>query len=388
MTDFDLINVENKEQMTTNVLSPVIKVIGIGGGGGNAVRHMIERGVDVEFICANTDAQALQNIPGSTILQLGVNITRGLGAGTDPEVGKKAALEDRDLLRDLLKDTDMLFITTGLGGGTGTGATPVIAEIAKELGILTIAIVSTPFSFEGSRRLSLAEENGIKVLEDLVDTLIPIPNDKIYSLLPDNDKDVTIAECFSKVDDILCEAVRSFSDVIQRPGFINVDFADIRKIMKGKGLALIGSGAATGNNRALEAARMAIENPLLDHMKLKGADGILVSITANDKLGMRELDKIAKFINEFASNDVEIKYGIAADNELGEELKIMIVATGVGIKDKKPESLRLLKTSNARHSTRTVDGVRENNRFGTKKTGLDDDMKILNVPTWLRNQAD
>jgi len=386
MLDLNLIDVENNKN--GNIAKPVIKVIGVGGGGCNAVRDMMKYNIgDVEFICANTDAQSMQDIKGATIVQLGYAVTKGLGAGIDPEIGKKAALEDKDRLREILKDTDLLFIATCLGGGTGSGSTPVIVEIAKELGILTVAVVTTPFTFEGSKRAAIAKES-IRLLEDTVDTLIPIPNDKVRALLPENGKDVGLQACFSKINDILSSAVLSISDVIQRPGFINLDFADIRKIMQGKGLAIIGSGFASGKDRATEAITMALNNPLLDNMKLQGASGILVNIVANEKFGYLEIDEIAGVINGFASvsNDVDIKYGVALDPDLGEELKIMVIATGVSAKkDQTNEGLRLTKSNNAKPSMRTLDNAKDT-KLNAKKTGTNDDKTYTDIPTWLRVQ--
>ena len=251
----------------------VIKVIGVGGGGGNAVNHMVASNIEgVEFICANTDSQALRDITARTVLQLGSNLTKGLGAGTNPEIGRKAAEEDRERITEVLQGTDMVFITTGMGGGTGTGAAPVIAQIAKEMGILTVAVVTRPFPFEGRRRLQIADE-GIRALAEHVDSLITIPNEKLLTILG---KDASLLSAFAKADDVLAGAVRGISDIIKRPGMINVDFADVRTVMSEMGMAMMGTGSATGSNRAREATEEAVRNPLLADVVLSGARGILV----------------------------------------------------------------------------------------------------------------
>ena len=263
----------------------VIKVIGVGGGGGNAVNHMVASNIEgVEFICANTDSQALRDISARTVLQLGANLTKGLGAGTNPDVGRKAAEEDRERIAEVLQGTDMVFITTGMGGGTGTGAAPVIAQIAKEMGILTVAVVTRPFPFEGRRRLQIADE-GIRALAEHVDSLITIPNEKLLTILG---KDASLLSAFAKADDVLAGAVRGISDIIKRPGMINVDFADVRTVMSEMGMAMMGTGSATGSNRAREATEEAVRNPLLADVVLNGARGILVNITAGPDLSLGE----------------------------------------------------------------------------------------------------
>lgn len=303
-----------------------IKVIGVGGGGGNAVNHMAQHNIEgVEFICANTDAQALMNSRANKTIQIGVGATKGLGAGTSPEVGRNAALEDREAIEHALLGTDMLFITTGMGGGTGTGATPIIAEIAKEMGILTVAVVTRPFPFEGKRRMRQADE-GIRALTESVDSLITIPNEKLLTMLG---KDANMLAAFAKADDVLCGAVRGISDIIKRPGLINVDFADVRAVMSQMGMAVMGTGIARGENRAREATQLAVHNPLLDGADLRGARGILVNITVGEDVRMDELSDVGDIINEFASEDAIVKVGTVIDSSLGDEFQVTVVATGL-----------------------------------------------------------
>ena len=311
----------------------VIKVIGVGGGGGNAVSYMTHHNVEgVQFICANTDSQALRNCataqpgqPDIQVIQLGANTSKGLGAGTNPEVGRLAALEDRDTIMAALKGTDMVFITTGMGGGTGTGAAPVIAGIAKEMGILTVAVVTRPFPFEGKRRMKLADE-GIRALADNVDSLITIPNEKLLSLLG---KDAPLTLAFSKADDVLAGAVRGISDIIKRPGMVNVDFADVKAVMSEMGMALMGTGTATGTNRAREATEAAIRNPLLANVDLKGARGILVNITSGADITLGEFAEVGDIIEEFGADDAIVKIGTVIDTSLKDELHVTVVATGL-----------------------------------------------------------
>lgn len=306
--------------------SAVIKVIGVGGGGGNAVKHMIESQIKgVEFICANTDRQALTGIDNATIIQIGQKVTKGLGAGTNPAVGRDAAMEDREALMAALEGTDMVFITTGMGGGTGTGATPVIASIAREMGILTIAVVTRPFPFEGKRRAKFAEE-GIQALSEHVDSLITIPNEKLMSYMG---KDVSLFEAFAKADDVLTGAVAGISNLINMPGMINVDFADVRAVMSEMGMALMGTGTGTGPNRATEAANMAIHNPLLSNVDLSGARGFLVNISAGEDISLGEFACVGDIIEEYASENAIVKMGIVVDPSLRDEMKVTVVATGL-----------------------------------------------------------
>lgn len=311
----------------------VIKVIGVGGGGGNAVKLMIESSIEnVEFIRVNTDAQALSDKVSSTDIQIGSSITHGLGAGTDPDIGRRSALEDRDRIADAIKGSNMVFITTGMGGGTGTGAAPVIAEIAREMGILTVAIVTTPFGFEGTGRQRKAAE-GVRELEDRVDSLITIPNSKLLEVMGPN---ATIIAAFARADEVLCNAVRGISDIIQRPGLINVDFADIKAVMSKKGLAVMGSGNASGDDRAKKATEMAIQNPLLSGIALRGAKGVLVNITANAEMSLTDYDSVGQIVRTFAHDDATVKIGTVIDPDMRDNLSVTIVATGLDAE--KPES--------------------------------------------------
>lgn len=303
----------------------VIKVIGVGGGGGNAVKNMSSAIEGIEFICANTDAQALHSITSAKKLQLGANLTKGLGAGADPEKGREAANEDRKRIEEMLSGTDMLFITTGMGGGTGTGATPVIAKIAKDMGILTVAVVTKPFLFEGKKRSRVAEE-GIEELRKSVDSLITIPNAKLQELMG---KDAALTSAFAKADDVLAGAVRGISDIIKRPGMINVDFADVKAVMSGMGLALMGTGCASGPNRAAEATEAAVKNPLLAGVDLKGARGILVNITAGPDLTLGEYSDVGSVIDMYSSEEATVKIGSVIDPNMRDELHVTVVATGL-----------------------------------------------------------
>ncbi len=304
----------------------VIKVIGIGGGGGNAVGHMLGAEIDgVEFICANTDAQALKNCGAPMTVQLGANVTKGLGAGANPEVGRQAALEDREMIEKMLDGADMVFITAGMGGGTGTGAAPVVAQLAKEKGILTVAVVTKPFPFEGRRRMQLALK-GVEDLAQFVDSLITVPNEKLLTVLG---RDITVITAFKAANDVLLGAVQGIADLITRPGLINVDFADVRTVMSEMGMAMMGSGIAHGDDRAQAAAEAAISNPLLEDVNLAGACGILVNITAGPNLSMREFDEIGRVVHDIASEDATVVIGTAMDSEMQEEVRVTVVATGL-----------------------------------------------------------
>ena len=305
----------------------VIKVIGIGGGGGNAVKHMIENDVEgVDFICANTDAQALSDIESKTVLQLGGEITKGLGAGANPEIGRAAAMEDRERIADSLRGADMVFITAGMGGGTGTGGAPVVAEVAREMGILTVAVVTRPFPFEGKKRLSIAHE-GVGELQQHVDSLITIPNEKLLEVLG---KNCSLLDAFKEANDVLLGAVQGIADLIIRPGMINVDFADVRTVMSEMGMAMMGTGSSTGENRARAAAERAINSPLLDDIDLQGARGILVNITAGLDLSLGEFSEVGDTIEEFASEEATVVVGTVIDPGMTDELKVTVVATGLG----------------------------------------------------------
>jgi cell division protein FtsZ len=304
----------------------VIKVIGVGGGGGNAVGHMVNSHVDgVDFICANTDAQALKNSGAKLTLQLGGNVTKGLGAGANPEVGRQAALEDRERIVEILTGADMVFITAGMGGGTGTGAAPVVAQLAKEMGILTVAIVTKPFPFEGRRRMQVALK-GIEDLSQHVDSLITVPNEKLLTVLG---REVTLLSAFKSANDVLLGAVQGIADLITRPGLINVDFADVRTVMSEMGMAMMGSGSARGEDRAVAAAEAAINNPLLEDVNLSGACGILVNVTAGPNLTMREFDEIGQVIHQLSSEDATVVVGTALDPELQDDVRVTVVATGL-----------------------------------------------------------
>ena len=304
----------------------VIKVLGVGGGGGNAVAHMVGSHVDgVDFVCANTDAQALKSSGAKLTLQLGGNVTKGLGAGANPEVGRQAALEDRERIVETLHGADMVFITAGMGGGTGTGAAPVVAQLAKEMGILTVAIVTKPFPFEGRRRMQVALK-GIEDLSQHVDSLITVPNEKLLTVLG---RDVTLLSAFKAANDVLLGAVQGIADLITRPGLINVDFADVRTVMSEMGMAMMGTGAARGDDRAVAAAEAAVNNPLLEDVNLTGACGILVNVTAGANLTMREFNEIGDVVHQFASEDATVVIGTALDPELEDEVRVTVVATGL-----------------------------------------------------------
>ncbi|MDG1066129.1 MAG: cell division protein FtsZ [Luminiphilus sp.] len=307
--------------------SAVIKVVGVGGGGGNAVRHMIENNVDgVDFICANTDAQALSDIAAKTVLQLGTGITKGLGAGANPDIGRAAAMEDRDRIADALHGADMVFVTAGMGGGTGTGGAPIVAEVAREMGILTVAVVTRPFSFEGKSRLKIAEA-GLGELEQHCDSLITIPNEKLLEVLG---KNTSLLDAFREANDVLLGAVQGIAELIIRPGMINVDFADVRTVMSEMGAAMMGTGQASGENRAREAAERAINSPLLDDIDVSGAKGVLVNITAGMDLSLGEFAEVGDTIEEYASEDATVVVGTVIDPDMADTLKVTVVATGLG----------------------------------------------------------
>lgn len=319
MSVFDLA----EENLSDNA---VIKVIGVGGGGGNAVRHMLQNRLEgVEFICANTDSKALVGFDTGVSLQLGSAITKGLGAGANPEVGRDSALEDQEKITHLLTGADMVFITAGMGGGTGTGAAPVIAKVARELGILTVAVVTKPFPFEGRRRAKVAEE-GVKELRENVDSLITVPNER---LLPVLGKNISLLKAFGEANNVLFNAVQGITDLIMRPGLINVDFADVRTVMSEMGMAMMGTGSASGDDRAKVAAEAAIHNPLLEDINLKGARGVLVNITANEEVGLSEFTEVGGIIEEYASEDATVVIGCAIDPNVGDEMRVTVVATGL-----------------------------------------------------------
>ncbi len=311
-----------------NSNSAKIKVIGVGGGGNNAINNMIEANLEgIKFIAANTDAQALTNAKANTKIQLGEALTQGLGAGADPNIGREAAIESTELIREALDGSHMVFIAAGLGGGTGTGAAPVIAEICKELGALTVAVVTKPFAFEARKRSRYAEE-GIAKLKEVADTVITIPNDRLRGLAS---KKATLIEMFKKADEILHHSVKGITDLIMHPGLINLDFADVKTTMAKAGMAIMGIGVASGENRALEAAERAISHPLLEDNSIVGARGVLMNITCNSELTMEEtMEASDRIYNEINNEDVELIWGTAVDDSLGDEMRVTVIATGIG----------------------------------------------------------
>ena len=371
----------------------VIKVIGVGGGGGNAVHHMINNQVDgVEFICANTDAQALSNLKAKTILQMGSHITKGLGAGANPEIGRQAALEDRDEIAEILSGADMVFITAGMGGGTGTGAAPIVAEVARDMGILTVAVITKPFPFEGKKRLSIAEE-GIEQLANVVDSLITIPNEKLLDVLG---REASLLDAFKAANDVLLGAVKGIADLIMRPGMINVDFADVKTVMSEMGMAMMGTGFSSGEDRAREAAESAIRSPLLEDINLQGARGILVNITAGENLSLGEFSEVGDTIEEFASDDATVVVGTVIAPDLEEEMRVTVVATGLGSQHNKPTKVidntqKIIEPNYLDLEKPTVLRNQQKNSPDvpfSKVSGAGPDMDYLDIPAFLRRQAD
>jgi cell division protein FtsZ len=373
--------------------SAVIKVVGIGGGGGNAVNHMVNSNIEgVDFICANTDAQALKSIKARSVIQLGNALTKGLGAGANPEIGRQAALDDRDRILEVLEGSDMVFITAGMGGGTGTGAAPVIAEIAKEAGILTVAVVTKPFPFEGKKRQSMAEK-GIEELSQFVDSLITIPNEK---LLPVLGKDVSLISAFAAANDVLLGAVQGIADLITRPGLINVDFADVRTVMAEMGMAMMGTGIGRGPNRAREAAEQAIASPLLEDINLQGARGILVNITGGLDLAIGEFDEVGNVVKEFASDDAVVVIGTVIDPDIQDEIRVTVVATGLSSNRQSAvmdTPLKLVRNTAGevdyeqyQRPTAIRKQPKQEPRGEAKKKEMD--LEYLDIPAFLRRQAD
>jgi len=381
----------------------VIKVIGVGGGGGNAVQHMLSSSIDgVEFVCANTDAQALEKVGTKMNLQLGSDVTKGLGAGANPEIGRQAALEDKDRIREIISGADMVFITAGMGGGTGTGGAPVVAEIAREMGVLTVAVVTKPFPFEGRKRMAIAEK-GIKELEEHVDSLITIPNEKLMDVLG---KGSTLLDAFKSANDVLLGAVKGIADLITRPGMINVDFADVSTVMSEMGMAMMGSGIASGEGRAVEAAEAAIRSPLLEDVNLQGARGILINITASENLTLGEFSEVGDTISEFASDQAIVVVGTVIDPDMGDEICVTVVATGLGAQQiERPTKV----VDNIRNGHKNVDfnsldrpavlrksaivdaeldEAVEDKPVLAKAVGAESDMDYLDIPAFLRKQAD
>ena len=369
-----------------------IKVIGVGGGGGNAVNTMISYSLKgVDFIIANTDAQALGVSSSPNKIQIGMQITKGLGAGSNPEIGKKSALESRDQIQQYLEGADMIFITAGLGGGTGTGAAPIIAEIARESSALTVAVVTKPFQFEGKKRNTQAED-GIEQLRDVVDTLIVVPNQRLLSL---GGRNLSLLEAFKKADDILYQAVKGISDLIMVPGLINLDFADVKNIMSSMGMALMGTGTASGENRAVEAAQRAISSPLLEDNTIQGARGILLNITGGSELSLYEVNEASSLIQAEAHEDANIIFGTVIDETMGDEIRITVIATGFdeGMKKKQVPSnvshlggfvLESLATPTYMRKGKS----RNNANVVTMGITEESDTVDMEIPTFLRRQAD
>jgi len=387
------------ELMESCQQNAVIKVIGVGGGGGNAVEHMLQQKIEgVDFICANTDAQALKQATAQIRMQLGSTITKGLGAGANPEVGRQAAQEDRERILEVLHGADMVFITAGMGGGTGTGAAPVIAQVAREMGILTVAVVTKPFPFEGRKRMEIAEQ-GIRELTQHVDSLITIPNQKLLSVLG---KDISLLKAFEAANNVLQGAVQGIAELITRPGLINVDFADVRTVMREMGLAMMGTGVAVGENRAREAAELAVASPLLEEVSLHGARGVLVNITGGPNVSIGEFEEVGEVIKGFTSDDATVVVGTVIDPTMTDELRVTVVATGLGsvesgsiggvrlVENTRPDGsfdyqrldrptvIRRQAGSGAR---RPAQPVAPNNN---EDAGLD----YLDIPAFLRRQAD
>jgi cell division protein FtsZ len=372
----------------------VIKVLGIGGGGGNAVAHMVRAGIEgVDFICANTDAQALKGARVKTGLQIGCNITKGLGAGANPEVGRQAAMEDRDRIQEVIEGADMLFLTAGLGGGTGTGAAPVVAQLAKEMGILTVAVVTKPFSMEGPKRMRVAEQ-GIAELGRFVDSLITIPNEKLLSVLGPS---TTLLDAFRSANEVLQGAVQGIAELITRPGLINVDFADVRTVMSEMGMAMMGSGVASGQDRARIAAEAAVSSPLLEDINLSGANGVLVNVTAGVDLSIGEFQEVGDTIKQFASDDATVVIGTVIDPEMTDEIRVTVVATGLGqavgaverpmkvVRRSPPPAPRGREPN---YTELEKPAVARKRAVGDGVTGSDSLEDLLDIPAFLRRQAD
>lgn len=372
----------------------VIKVVGVGGCGGNAVDHMIDRGVDgVEFICMNTDAQALKRNKSNRVLQLGTGVTKGLGAGANPEVGRQAALEDRERIVELIEGADMLFLTAGMGGGTGTGAAPIVAEVARELGILTVAVVTKPFTFEG-KRLRIAQA-GLEELSRNVDSLIIIPNDKLMAVLGE---DISMLDAFQAANGVLHGAVAGIAEVIKCPGLVNVDFADVRTVMSEMGMAMMGSALAAGPHRAAEAASQVVASPLLEDVNLAGARGVLVNITASTNLKMKEVHEVMNTIKGFTAEDATVIVGTVIDESLGEDLRVTMVATGLGapVNRLQNKPLQVVKTgtdntpiaADPNYNELDTPAVIRRRTRDTVEAMRQSGIETLDIPAFLRKQAD
>ena len=388
------------ELMDAHSQSAVIKVIGVGGGGGNAVSHMVDAGIEgVDFICTNTDAQALKGSRVRTSLQIGCNITKGLGAGANPDVGRQAAMEDRDRIYEVIEGADMLFITAGMGGGTGTGATPVVAQVAKELGILTVAVVTRPFGMEGNKRMMIADQ-GIAELGKYVDSLITIPNEKLLTVLGG---ETTLLDAFRAANQVLQGAVQGIAELITRPGLINVDFADVKTVMAEMGMAMMGSGIAAGEDRAREAAEAAISSPLLEDVNLSGARGILVNVTAGMDLAIGEFRKVGETVKQCASDDATVVVGTVIDPDLTDTIRVTVVATGLGqpLARREQPPMRVIRPQEGLRDGTTGQPSEPNYHSFERptyqrRTGLEQtqdpageqSFDMLDIPAFLRRQAD
>jgi len=379
------------ELMDAHSQTAVIKVIGVGGGGGNAVSHMVDAGIEgVDFICTNTDAQALKGSRVRTSLQIGCNITKGLGAGADPDIGRQAAMEDRDRIFEAIEGADMLFITAGMGGGTGTGATPIVAQVAKELGILTVAVVTKPFIMEGNKRMAIAD-HGISELGKYVDSLITIPNEKLLTVLGG---ETTLLDAFCSANQVLQGAVQGIAELITRPGLINVDFADVKTVMAEMGMAMMGSGSSSGEDRAREAAESAVSSPLLEDINLAGANGILVNVTAGMDLSIGEFQEVGNTVKEFASDDATVVVGTVIDPDMTDQIRVTVVATGLGQAAANADApMRIVRRPAERASEPNYHGldkptVQRKRAVGDGLEGAGLQEELLDIPAFLRRQAD
>ncbi len=391
------------EIMDSHSDEAVIKVIGVGGGGGNAVEHMVKHNIEgVEFVATNTDAQALRKSAAGTTIQLGRDVTKGLGAGANPEIGRLAAEEDRENIRNAIKGSDMIFIAAGMGGGTGTGAAPVVAEIAKEEGILTVAVVTKPFPFEGKKRMSYADQ-GIEMLAKHVDSLITIPNEKLLKVLG---RGTSLLDAFAAANNVLLGAVQGIAELITRPGLINVDFADVKTVMSEMGNAMMGTGIASGEDRAEEAAEAAVASPLLEDIDLAGARGVLVNITAGMDMSIEEFETVGNHVKAYASDNATVVVGAVIDPEMSDELRVTVVATGIGAEKKpdiqlvsKPTSAptpapvaQEIKVEVATPAEEMIPQVNSGNAAPAVKpvevAAPKNDLEYLDIPAFLRKQAD
>jgi len=378
------------ELMDAHSSNAIIKVIGVGGGGGNAVAHMVDTGIEgVDFICANTDSQALKGSQVRTSLQIGCNITKGLGAGADPDIGRQAAMEDRDRILEVIEGADMLFITAGMGGGTGTGAAPIVAQVAKELGILTVAIVTKPFEMEGGKRMQIAD-HGISELGKYVDSLITIPNEKLLTVLGG---ETTLLDAFRSANEVLQGAVQGIAELITRPGLINVDFADVRTVMSEMGMAMMGSGTSSGEDRAREAAEAAASSPLLEDINLAGANGILVNVTAGMDLSIGEFQEVGNTVKEYASPDATVVIGTVIDPNMTDRIRVTVVATGLGQQATNSDSqMRIVRRpaaqSEPNYQTLDKPTVQRQRAVGDGLEGNGLQEELLDIPAFLRRQAD